>query len=88
MFSLEKSFKTRISKQNKVLDKEADANIIILDLTKRRMAWASNQSSVLDNRDQLYKSIKIIKNILMKIMFQDQIIGRMEFKTYNYRILA
>ena len=46
---------------SKVLDKEADEYYKTRSYGSRIGAWASNQSSVLDNRDQLYKSIKDYK---------------------------
>jgi len=46
---------------SKVLDKEADEYYKTRSYGSRIGAWASNQSSVLDNRDQLYKSIEDYK---------------------------
>ena len=46
---------------SKVLDKEADEYYKTRSYGSRIGAWASNQSSVLENRDQLYKSIKDYK---------------------------
>ena len=61
---------------SKVLDKEADAYYKSRSYGSRIGAWASNQSSVLNNRNELYESIEYYKkNILIKIMSQDQIIG-------------
>ena len=45
----------------KVLDKEADAYYKTRSYGSRIGAWASNQSSVLNNRDELYKSIEDYK---------------------------
>ena len=40
-------------------------------------AWASKQSTVLNNRDELLNSIEEYKkNIVIKIMYQDQSIGQ------------
>ena len=46
---------------SKVLDKEADAYYNTRSYGSRIGAWASNQSSVLNNRDELYKSIEDYK---------------------------
>ena len=46
---------------SKVLDKEADAYYKTRSYGSRIGAWASNQSSVLNNRDELYKSIEDYK---------------------------
>ena len=46
---------------SKVLDKEADAYYKTRSYSSRIGAWASNQSSVLNNRDELYKSIEDYK---------------------------
>ncbi len=46
---------------SKVLDKEADAYYKTRSYNSRIGAWASNQSSVLNNRDELYKSIEYYK---------------------------
>ena len=45
----------------KVLDKEADEYYATRSYGSRISAWASNQSSILKNRDELYKSIKDYK---------------------------
>jgi len=49
-------------KISKVSDKEADKYFGSRDYDSRIGAWASNQSSVLKNRDDLYKSIEEYKN--------------------------
>ena len=46
---------------SKVLDKEADAYYKTRSYDSKIGAWASNQSSVLNNRDELYKSIEDYK---------------------------
>ena len=47
-------------------------------------AWASKQSEVLKNRDELYKSIEEYKKKYQeKIMFQDLLIGLDGFLTPN-----
>ena len=46
---------------SKVLDKEADAYYKTRSYGSKIGAWASNQSSVLNNRDELYKSIEDYK---------------------------
>jgi len=46
---------------SKVSDKEADAYYNTRSYGSRIGAWASNQSSVLNNRDELYKSIEDYK---------------------------
>ena len=46
---------------SKVLDKEADAYYKTRSYISRIGAWASKQSSVLNNRDELYKSIEDYK---------------------------
>ena len=61
----------------KVLDKEADAYYKTRSYGSRIGAWASNQSSVLDNRDQLYKSIEDYKKNIHTIkIYQDLNIGQ------------
>ena len=46
---------------SKVLDKEADAYYKTRSYDSKIGAWASNQSSVLNNRDELYNSIEDYK---------------------------
>ena len=46
---------------SKVLDKEADTYYNTRSYGSKIGAWASNQSSVLNNRDELYKSIEDYK---------------------------
>ena len=46
---------------SKVLDKEADTYYKTRSYGSKIGAWASNQSSVLNNRDELYKSIEDYK---------------------------
>ena len=65
-----------VGKINSVSDKDADEYYNSRAYGSRIGAWASNQSSILNNRDELYNSInKFKKNFLMKIMYQDLNIG-------------
>ena len=50
-----------LGKISKVLDKEADEYFATRSYGSRIGAWASKQSSILKNRDELYKSIKDYK---------------------------
>ena len=58
-------------------DKTADEYFNSRAYESRIGAWASKQSSILKNRDELLNAIRRIlkKNIMIKIMYQDQIIG-------------
>ena len=58
-------------------DKTADDYYNTRAYESRIGAWASKQSSILKSRDELYDSIENYKkNIKIKIMFQDLIIGQ------------
>jgi pyridoxamine 5'-phosphate oxidase len=62
---------------SQVSDKDADEYYNTRPYGARIGAWASKQSTVLQSRDELINSINKYKkkNIMMKKMFQDQIIG-------------
>ena len=50
-----------VGKINIVLDKDADEYYKTRDYVSRIGAWASKQSTILDNRDQLYQAIENFK---------------------------
>ena len=61
----------------KVPDEDADLYFKSREYESRIGAWASKQSSVLKNREELYQEIENYKkNIQIKIMFLDQVIGQ------------
>ena len=65
-----------IGKVEEVSAKEADDYFNSRPYKNRIGAWASSQSKILDQRETFLKKLKNLKkNILMKIMFHDLLIG-------------
>ena len=65
-----------IGKVEEVSAKEADDYFNSRPYKNRIGAWASSQSKILDKRETFLKKLKNLKkNILIKIMFQDLLIG-------------
>ena len=65
-----------LGKVEEVSAKEADKYFNSRPYKNRIGAWASSQSQILDKRNTFLKRLKNLKiNFLIKIMFQDRLIG-------------
>jgi pyridoxamine 5'-phosphate oxidase len=75
-----------VGQVTQVEDKVADQYYNSRGYDSRIGAWASKQSTKLVNRDELVNSIKNLnRNITMKKMFQDPVIGLVG--TYLHQVL-